>query len=186
MGLFDGVENKQASHNGGNYVKPGHYLAILDRVKSGESAQGKGDYVAVEMRILEALPDGDLPLDDNFNKLTSDDWHRAGETVTHLMMSKHQSFLGNMKALVANIGGIPESEVTSDHCEKVTGGLFDGLFIEFQARTIKTRQQKPFTVVGYTREVPAAEIKERVNADTLDIVLGKGKIDEVLEAESAG
>ena len=184
MGIFDGIEKKKASHNGGNFVKSGHYFSVLDRVKSGESSRGKGAFVAIEQRVLAALPDGDIPVDENFKLLSAEAWHRPGENITHLMMDKHESFLGNFKAFAANIGGVAEEEITDKRCQEITEGLFDGLFIEFKARTTKTRAGKPFTVISYIREVPAEEIKDSVSREVLDLVLGKGGIDKIIAAES--
>mgnify|MGYP003631491446 FL=1 len=185
MGMFDNIEKTAASSNGGSYVRPGHYLARIDRVKSGESAQGSGEFVAIEMTVLDALPDGDIPVDDQFNILSADYWHKAGENVSHLLMAKHQSFQSNFKSFVANVGGIPEAEVDAGKCTAVTQGLFEGLIVEVRARTVKTRRGSPFTVVGYSREVPPAEIQERVDAETLERVLGAGKIDQLVEAYDA-
>lgn len=182
MGMFDGIENTASSSNGGRYIVPGHYLARIDRVKAGESQQGNGEFVAIEVTILDALPDGDIPYDPEWNRLSAEEWHRPGEQASHLLMSKHQSFQANFKAFVANVGGVAESEVTAGRCKQVTEGLFDGLFVEIRARTIKTRRGTPFTVVGYSREVPASEIKARVAAETLDRILGPGRIDELVEA----
>lgn len=182
MGMFDNIENTVASSNGGSYVRPGHYLARIDRVKSGESQQGSGEFVAIEMTVLAALEDGDLPVDEDFNILGKEHWHRPGENVSHLLMAKHPSFQANFKSFVANVGGVAESEVTKDRCVQVTQGLFEGLFVEVRARTVKTRRGSPFTLVGYSREVPPEEIRERVDLETLSRVLGPGKIDELVES----
>lgn len=181
MGMFSGIEKVKPSANGGSYVKPGHYFLRIDRVKAGDSQQGSGAFVAIEMTVLGVFPDGDPVLDEGFN-IVPDSWHRPGETVTHLMMQKHASFQANYKAFVANVGGIPEEKVSETHCVQVTEGLFEGLIVEVRARTIKTRKGSPFTVVGYSREVPPSEVKSRVDVDALTKVLGPGKIDELIEA----
>lgn len=182
MGMFDGIEKKVSSSNGGTYIRPGHYLARIDRVKAGTSQQDSGEFVAIEMTVLAALPDGEIPVDEDFNLLSSEHWHRPGEAVSHLLMAKHASFQGNFKAFVSNVGGLTDKAVTAEKCSMVTQGLFDGLLVEVRARTTKTRKGSPFTVVGYAREVPPAEVKQRVVAETLDQVLGVGKIDELIEA----
>lgn len=182
MGMFSKVASAEASANGGDYIKPGHYFCRIDRVKAGESQQGNGGFVAIELTVVAAKEDGDLPVDSDFNKLTKEAWHTPGQQVSHLMMTKHASFLGNFKAFVANVGGIAADDVTEENCEAVTDGLFDGLFVEIRARAIKTRAGNPFTAVGYTREVPPQEIKDNEPEETLDLVLGKGKIDELIEA----
>lgn len=180
MGMFDKVEDAKASVDGGSYVRAGHYIARIDRVKADKSQQNNDEFVAVEMTVLSTLPDGDIPVDADFNSLGKENWHAAGEQFTHLMMTKHASFLGNMKAFVANIGGMPEVEVDSDTCEEVTNGVFEGLFIELRARTIRTRAGKPFTKVGYVREVPPLEISDRLGDDECSRLLGVGKIAELI------
>ena len=182
--MFSGIENVKSSANGGSYVKPGHYFLRIDRVKAGDSQQGSGKFVAIEMTVLGSFPDGDPVLDEHFN-IVADAWHRPGEQVTHLLMEKHASFQANYKAFVANVGGIPEDKVTETHCIQVTEGLFEGLMVEVRARTIKTRRGSPFTVVGYSREVPPDEVKSRVDVEALAKVLGPGKIDELIDSYEA-
>ena len=52
MGMFGGIANTPANQQGGNYIRPGHYIMRLDRVKAGTSQQGSGDFVAIEMTTL--------------------------------------------------------------------------------------------------------------------------------------
>lgn len=181
MGMFDNIENTQSSSNGGSYVKPGHYIARVDRVKAGVSQQDGGEFVAIEMTVVETLPDGDIPVDGDFNLLSAEAWHRPGENVSHLLMAKHASFQANFKAFVGNVGGLAESDIGKQHCEAVTNGLFEGLFVEVRARTVKTRRGSPFTVVGYSREVPPEEVQERVDGDQLARVIGAGAIEDLVE-----
>ena len=182
MGLFDDINDTKASADGGAYITSGHYLLQINRVKADKSTSGAGDFVAIEMNVLATLPDGDIPLDENFEAKGKEAWHRPGEAVTHLMMDKHASFKANFKAFVMNVGDIPEAKVTPQVCEQVTDGLFEGLFVEVRSRTIRTNKGKPFTKVSYVREVPPAELGERVSEEDLTRVLGEGKIDELIEA----
>ena len=182
MGLFDDIEEKKASSDGGAYITSGHYILRINRVKADSSQSGAGDFVAIEQQVLAALPDGDVPLDENFQPLGKDAWHRPGEAVTHLLMGKHKSFAANFKSFVMNVGDIPEAKVTKEVCEQVTSGLFEGLFVEVRARTIRTQAGRPFTKVSYVREVPPAEVAERVSEEDLARILGDGKIDELIEA----
>lgn len=186
MGMFDGIENAATNNSGGTNLTAGHYIMRVDRIKAGESQQGKGGFMAVEMTVLAVLPGGDVPLDENFQPLGREAWHHVGQSVSDVMMSHWPSFKGNVKAMVANIGGIDPKDVTQERCEQVTNGLFDGLFIELRAKTIKTKNSgKPFTKVSYLREVEPADLKARVSAEDLDSVLGEGKIDELIEAYEA-
>ena len=182
--MFDGIEETKASNTSSSYVRAGHYFMRIERVKGGDSQKGSGAYVAIEMTVIDTMQDGEPALDADFNVI-EDGWHRPGEPVTHLLQEKHPSFQGNYKAFVANVGGMPEDKVKKAHCLKVTEGLFDGLFVEIRARTVKTQRGNPFTVVGYIREVEISEIAQRVPAEQLDRILGQGKIDELIEESEA-
>jgi hypothetical protein len=185
MGLFDDIQDAKAAADGGAYITAGHYFTLINRVKADKSTSGAGEFVAIEMTNLATLSDGDIPLDENFEPKGQTAWHRPGEPVTHLMMGKHASFQANFKAFVMAVGDIPESKVTADVCKQVTSGLFEGLFVEIRARTIRTRGGKPFTRVSYVREVPPAEIAERVSVEDSNRILGVGKIDQLIEAYGA-
>lgn len=185
MGMFDKVQEKQASSDGGNFIVPGHYILRIDRVKAGTSQSGKGDFVAVEMVVLDVLSDGSIPLDSNFEPLGEKAWHSVGEAITHLMMAKYPSFEGNVKAFIMGVGDVPEDNVTPEMCESVCDGLFEGLFVEVRARTIKTTKNKPFTKVSYAREVTPSDLGDMVSESNLERVLGAGKIDELIEAYEA-
>lgn len=151
MGLFDGIEEAKASFDA-QYLREGHYLLRIDRVKADQT-RAKDEFLAVEMTVLHTYMDG-------FGDPAK--WHKPGEAVSHLMMKKHDSFLGNVKAMLSALMGVHESEVTKQDCIDVSGEgqPMAGMVIEVTARTIMTRQQKPFTKITYNREFPAKDIED--------------------------
>lgn len=151
MGLFDGVEQAKASFDA-KYQGAGHYLCRIDRIKA-DKTRGGDEFMAVEMTVMHTFMDG---------QGAPEKWHKPGESTSHLLMKKHDSFLGNVKALVANVTGCHESEVTKADCERIASAEqpLAGAVIELSARDILTRKNQPFTKVSYIREVPATELVE--------------------------
>lgn len=184
--MFEKIGDAKVQGERGSRPVPGHYLGMIDRIRAGESQQGKGDFVAVELRNLLTLADGDIPVNENFEPLGKDAWHRPGERVTQILMEKNQMFLSNFKSMVSAIGGIAPEQIDKEKSLKVTSGLFDGLFIEWTCRPQKKKNDgKLFNAMYYQREVPAEEIKRRVSKEILDLVLGEDVIDEIIANEAA-
>lgn len=183
--MFDDVDKAKTNGDRGNRPVPGHYIMLLDRVKSGVSEKKKGPYVAIEMRNLLTLQDGDIPVNEQFESLGSEAWHRPGEMVTQVLMARNEMFLSNFKTFVHKVGGYAENAIDKALCEKVTGeGILNGLFIEWRCRPQKTvKDGKLFNALYYEREVSAKEVLQRVPRETLDMVLGPGVIDEIIAAE---
>lgn len=174
MGMFKGIENAKASFDA-KYVGEGHYLCRIDRIKADQT-RTKDDFLAVEMTVLHTFPDGDG---------ASDKWHRPGEAVSHLMMAKHDSFMGNVKAMVSSILGVHESEVTENDCELLssTSQPLAGSVIELKGRQIITRQNKPFTKITYMRTFPAVELQETLDAQILSTYFPGDTLEKMIEAE---
>jgi len=151
MGMFDGVETAKASFDA-KYQGAGHYLNRIDRVKA-DKTRGGDEFLAVEMTVLHTFADG---------QGDPAKWHKPGEAVSHLMMKKHDSFLGNVKAMVANVMGAHESEVTKADCERICTAEqpFAGMVVELSGRDILTKKNQPFTKISYVREMPAVDLPE--------------------------
>lgn len=150
--LFKGVEGAKASF-ASNYLKPGAYYLRIDRVKA-DSTRKNEDFLAVEMTVLNVLDEAEGKA------------NKVGENVSHLMMAKHDSFLGNVKAFVSNVLGCPPDEVTQENCIQIceyeengkpVPSPLAGMVIEVSARNTVTKKQGTFTVVNYKREVAPAE-----------------------------
>lgn len=185
MSLFKRAAEASASANTTGNIVPGHYIFRIDRVKSGISKKDDHEYVAIEATVVHDYGDGDPVLNDSFEPVPGAG-HVAGAAVSQVMSAKHKSTPGNLKAFVANVGGIPEGEVGEAEFAAVCGDdqLFAGLFVEVRARTIKLSSTgKPFTVVGWVREVKPAEVADRVGHEAADAVLGaSGTLQGLIDA----
>jgi len=139
-----------------NYVRAGIYWAVIKRCKVDQSRKGDS-FFAIEMQIVRVLDNDDGR------------GHSPREEVTHMLMTKHDSFLGNVKAFVANVLGLPDSQVGADEAVAVAGPdqPLTNTICEFHARDIMTRSNKPFTQIDYKREVPFAEAMEHMDPDTI-------------------
>lgn len=175
MSMFKGVEGAKASFDA-SYVGAGHYLCRIDRVKA-DKTRSKDDFLAVEMTVLHVFMDG---------AGEPAKWHKAGSAVSHLMMAKHDSFLGNVKAMVAAVMGVHESEVTEKDCEDLSGAgqPLAGMVIELKAREILTRANKPFTKVTYEREFPAAELQDLLDAKILAAYFPGDTLEKMIVAQA--
>jgi len=164
MGLFTGIENAKPSFDA-KYIMPGHYLCRIDRIKADRTRKGD-DFLAVEMTVLHTFDDGDV----NEKAGGRAAWHRPGESVSQLFLAKHDTFKGNVKAMVANLTGCHESEVTEADCQRICSEeqVLSGMIAEIKARTIITKAGQEFTKVSYVREFPAAELQDVLDEKILD------------------
>lgn len=174
MGMFSGIDTAKASFDA-KYLGQGHYLLRIDRIKA-DKTRSSDEFLAVEMTVLHTFEDGDGD---------PSTWHRPGEAVSHLMMKKHDSFLGNVKAMVANLMGCHESEVKEADCESMSGPTqpLGGMVAEVRSRNIMTRAQKLFTKVSYVREFPASELQDVLSEKVLDTYFPGDTLAEMIAAE---
>lgn len=169
MGMFDGVEKAKASFDS-NYVRRGHYYALINRVKADQTRNGD-KFVAIEMTILHTFGDGDGKELQGPEVDLADKWHAPGEDTSQLLMAKQDTFLGNFKAFIANVMGVSDTEIDSKTCEEATdpnNQPMAGKVIELNNRVIKTRAGKDFTKVNYRREVPVAEFANVIDREVLN------------------
>ncbi|MCP4897865.1 MAG: hypothetical protein GY906_12910 [bacterium] len=164
--LFSGIKDAKARLDA-NYERPGHYVLRIDALKIGRTRKGD-DFMAVEKTVLHVL-------DDDEGK-----GHKVTENVTHMMMAKHDSFLGNVKAMFAKLLDCATDDVDSDACMAVCGDdqPMSGMIIECKNRNITTKAGNPFTVINYIREVPAPELIETGMLDqrVLDLYFEGGSL----------
>lgn len=175
MGMFKGIEGAKASFDA-SYMGEGHYLCRIDRLKADKTRAGD-HFLAVEMTVLHTYTDGDG---------TADKWHQPGNAVSHLMMCKHDSFLGNVKSMIANLLGVHETEVTEADCDQASGPNqpLGGIVAEVRARGIMTRAQKPFTKITYVREFPASELQDTLSPKMLTAYFPGDVLDKMIEREA--
>lgn len=180
MGMFKGVEGAKASFDA-SYLRSGHYLLRIDRVKA-DKTRTKDDFLAVEMTVLHTFADSSV------HQADASKWHRPGESVSHLMMAKHDSFLGNVKAMVSSLMGCHEAEVSEKDCEEISSPEqpMGGMVIEVTGRDILTRAGKPFTKISYNREFPAADLVDVLDEKTLGTYFPGDTLAEMIEAQNEG
>lgn len=170
MGFYDNIENEDAATDRGAYVRAGRYLALINRVRSGESKKHSCDYVAVDMTIIKNFGDGDPPMIVNPATGSNKDWvedpkghHREGEDISAQFLAKWPSAKRNYKAFIGNAVGVPEKQVTPKFCQDVEeGGLLAGEIVELNNRMIEKKDDAPFTKVVVVRPVPASEYSEQL------------------------
>ena len=162
--LFAGIADAKARLDA-NYERPGHYVERIDAIKRGQSRKGDA-FLVVEKTVLHVF-------DDDEGR-----GHKAGESVSHMMMSKHDSFLGNVKAMVAKLLDCATESVDSNACLMICDDSqpLGGMLIECKNRNIQTKAGNPFTVINYIREVTAQELIERdlLSARILDLYFEGG------------
>lgn len=182
-GMFSGLAKAQASRRA-SYEKPGHYIQMIERVKADKTRKDEY-FLAIEKRIVIAV----------------EGIHKTGEQVTHMMMKKHDSFLPNVKAFLADVLDINEEshndedfeQAMIDICEEEgdTANPLGQMFIEVENKDVMTKVNKPFTVINYKREVPAKEIAEYLADGDIDAsifykkVINKDQFEALVAAEEA-
>ncbi len=191
MGFYDGIEKESAATDRGSYVRAGHYLALINRVRSGTSTKHSCDYVAIDMTVL-AVMDGDTPMMINPETGKPKDWvvdpkgvHREGEDISAQFLGKFASAKRNYKAFVANSVGVTEAEVTPAFCAQVEKDeLLAGEVIELNNRMIEKKDGGPFTKVWAVRPVPASEFSTKLSESAADRFFPEG-FEALIAAEAA-
>ena len=171
-GIFADIEKARASR-GGVWVEAGHYIYKINRIKIGKSRKEE-QYMCLEMTILHAY----------------DGMQKVGQDVSHMLWVKHESFKGNVKAMIAAITGYEEDQVTEEACEEVClddgseeAQPLAGVCVESKNVTIRTRADNPFTKVQYQRCVPFSELVSLMSEDNKNMIFPGGELDKLAAAE---
>lgn len=178
-GLFAGLGKAAAPFSKGAFFKDGRYLVEIRRVVQGDSQQGKGPFVAVEVVILDVL-------------VGYDGSNKEGEALSWVVMLRQQSALSNLKGFfgaacgihpealffehpqaaqlkaanpgvatmqVVNVGDAPPAgwwDVTSREWEGAAervvagdGSALAGTRLVATAKTVQTRKGTPFTAMSW-------------------------------------
>jgi hypothetical protein len=156
MGLFAGIKNAPRRLDS-NYEKPGTYWERIDACKDGKSRKGD-DFVVLEKTVIRVIDDAE------------GEGHRLGENISHMLMKKYDSFLSNVKTIIANIMDIPGDEVTEALCEEVfcPESIIGGFVVECSNRNIVTKKGTDFTAITYKREVPPQEVLETLSEEDVE------------------
>lgn len=130
-----------------NYERDGHYYLRIDGIKLDKNRKEEV-FMAIEKTVLKVVS-----VEPGMNP------HKVGEAVCHMMMLKHDSFLGNVKAMIAHVLNIQPEQITEEDAVKICSvdQPLTGFIIECQNRTIMTKAGKPFTVINYKRALTPAE-----------------------------
>lgn len=157
MSIFKGLKEANASMDA-NYERPGHYYMLIDKCKTGTSRK-KEDFCAIEKTVVKVLDDDQGA------------GHKLGESVTHMIMLKHDSALPNIKAFIAGVMDLDPDEIDVDAAEAIFAAENDhkhaqplsGTVVEVKNRNIKTKAGQDFTRITYVRPVPASELLEALD-----------------------
>lgn len=153
--IFKGLKDAKPSVDG-NYERIGKYLERIDRIKVDNSRKGDA-FVAVEKTVVRVLDDA------------QGQGHKVGEQVTHMMMPKHDSFLGNIKGMLASLLEMKPEEIGEEAAEMVCDEKqpLAGMLIECHNHIITTKKGAPFTVIHYLHEVKPPQALQTLTADEI-------------------
>lgn len=173
--IFTGIENARASV-ATNYFREGRYFSYIRGAKQFVTRKGER-MLLVEHSILAVISG-------------VNESHRPGEEVGHLLKVSQDSFLGNVKAMIAGITGCHVDEVKTAHCAEcfpVEGNSpLAGSLVEVHARPIVTKAGKPFTVIDYKRPISATEVAEAMtDIKIANAILGVGVLEAAVAKEAA-
>lgn len=146
--IFKGLKDAKPRVDG-NYLTEGRYWLRINKLKIDTSRKNES-FLAIEMTNIRTL-------DDNQGK-----GHKPGEDVTHMLMAKFDSFLGNVKqfAVCALGGQVKPEEVDEAGMMELCADNqpLHGLVVEVNNKGITTRKGAPFTTVNYLRVVGVEEL----------------------------
>lgn len=151
-GIFDGMGGAK-SRMDSNYVIPSHFLGRINKCKIGKNRKDEGFFV-VEMTVIH-----DCQPEKYQRGIYG---HQPGEEVSHMMMSKHDSFLGNVKGFISTTLEMSDETIGEEEALAISADdqPLAGTVIEVVARNVVTRAGNDFTVVNYKGEVPMEQVVE--------------------------
>lgn len=141
MSLFSGIKDAKMSE-GGTYLKPGAYPEIeVLGFKAGRSRKGE-DFVVASLKIGPGA--------------TGPECNPPGSVADWMVMMKHDSALGNVKAFLAAVAGCSPGEIDEEVAEASLGEEqpLAGLKVSADASEITTRSGGKFTKVRWYAHQP--------------------------------
>jgi len=143
--FFAGIGAAPMPHSG-IYPKDGQYLVQVEAIKVGTSSKGDGDYIAVELTVLDVL-------------VEYEGSNRAGERISWVVMKKHGlTALSNLRGFFVALLDCAPEDLTDDTCEEACaddGEDLKGTHLEMTATTITTKRGTPFTKCTWSPESQA-------------------------------
>lgn len=166
--VFSGIKTAKGRIDA-NYIRDGRYWTAIRRIKCDKSRQGDV-FVAIEQVVVKVLDNADGK------------GHRVGEEVTHMLMMRHDSFLGNIKAFIANVLDMPEAEIGEQEAMEICDDTqpLTNTVVEVKGRTVETKKGNPFTQVDYIREVPILEAANDMDPDAVAIAFPGNVLDQLI------
>ena len=190
MGFFDPIDNTEAASNQGNYAfaRAGHYIALIERLRTGVSKKHSCDYSAFDLRVLHVYDGGSEPMvkDEATGRWVPDPkgFHEPGEAISVQFMAKYSSAVRNSKAFLMGCTGYLESQITSALCAQLEQDqLLAGVAIELNNSMIELQNGNPFTKVWCVRSVPAVELRDTLSPEVAQRFF-PGGFDALIEAEA--
>lgn len=140
-----------------SYMKPGHYLMVVRKIKLDKNRKKK-IFLAIEATVLHAL-------DDNEGQ-----GHRVGADVSQVIMEEWDGFLGDCKAAFSAMLQCPEDDIDLAACKLVCGEdqPCEDVIVEVYCRNKTTKSDKDFTVVTYKRVIGDEEAVEVIGQEILE------------------
>jgi hypothetical protein len=187
--LFRGVDTARASQSS-DYDRVGHYIQRVDRVRAGQKSQNGEQFLAIEKTVIFTYPDT-IQAFETAGRPAHWRPHVPGEQISHLMMRRHDSFLGNVKAAFSKMLSVPPDEITLEICAQLCDEKIQPLaqtFVEVRAREIFTRDKRPFTKVDYLRAISATELLQflqQSSPETIERLFRDGSLQRLAAAEQS-
>lgn len=145
-GLFSGLKDARPRLSS-NWIREGEYAIRIDRVKVDTNRKNEASFF-VEGTVVFVWSDA------------QGTGHKLGESVTHNMQARHDSFLSNVKSFLAAALGLPPGDIGDEQVLMVVDDdqPLMNTTLHVKANQVLTRAGKPFTEVNYVREIEPAEL----------------------------
>ncbi len=180
MSIYENIDKEKAASDFGAFARAGHYLALIHRLRSGNSTRHGCGVASVDMSVVHTFPDGDVPMiaPEQPKKWVPDpkSFHKPGEQISACFLAKNQSAKRNLKAFLARALEEDENEITPTICTKIeTENLLEGTVIELTNRMVqKSNDGGPFTKIWVARVVKAEEYSKLIAPDIAQRFFPKG------------
>lgn len=176
--FFGKIETVDAQRDS-EWLRAGRYLAYIRKFFARNLRDGGGKMAGFELVILKVVDPTNAAQD-------AGGPHHAGDRTTWGFMLRQDAAWPAMKTAIASIMGVKPEEVTSEVCLECARDdqPLAGLVVELEGKIIITKKnERPFNRITVKRVVPASEVLEAVEENSLKSF----HIDvAALKAEAAG
>ncbi len=181
MDIFKNISSAKMTMDG-NYEREGRYLWRIDAVKMDKNRKGD-TFLAVEKTCIKVLSAPEAVPNPDPKKRP----HAEGEAVCHMMMAKHDSFLGNVKSMIAHILEMRPEDITAEDAASLCAPeqLLTGMIVETNNRTQLTKAKTEFTVVNYIRRYKATEALSALSANAIAAYFPNNALQKLAAYETA-